>query len=133
VWAKWNLSYAPETKLLTDGRTDRQTDARGYNIICPFGDIKMVVIGKIIRYLNSYRLQKYLCVNVSVSLICAWYILNLFSERGHADVPITFQMKSNYKLYSFLVCFFVSLTRDIFLFVLTFNWPHILPIYFLQA
>jgi hypothetical protein len=25
---------------IANGQTDRQTDARGYNIICPFGHIK---------------------------------------------------------------------------------------------
>ena len=32
-------------KLQTDGRTDRQTDDQGYNIIRPFGHIKMVWTG----------------------------------------------------------------------------------------
>jgi hypothetical protein len=40
-----NLIANGRTDVQTGGRTDRQTDARGYNIICPFGHIKWPISG----------------------------------------------------------------------------------------
>ena len=87
-------------KLLTDGRTDRQTDDRGYNVIRPFMCIKMLVTS-IFSFLHNVfhpSMKKFWFFSHPYFIIC----------KGQGSNFIFF-----YQLANFCKCLFFLLVKSI--------------------